>query len=179
MQQVEFKVRKWMMLSFILYFISFILAVPFHNMINIGLNGNNFSFTSLFLHNMYVSLKLFLFGMLTLGIGNSLYLFYNGFFLGLTFFSILTHLGLKPILTGLLPHALFEIPGFIIFSSLGYSSWFLISKIKKNALEDENKNFQPEALIKANLKSFILSFIVATFLLLIAAVIESNFSYTH
>jgi uncharacterized membrane protein SpoIIM required for sporulation len=86
-------------------------------------------------------------------------------------FSVIKHHGFNPILTGILPHGITEILGFILFSTIGYETLryidFLKIKSKREYQMEYPKSFK---------NSFII-IIVATLLLLLSAYIEADVSH--
>lgn len=170
--------KKEFLFSLFVFMVAFFSAWLFAKKIKIGLNGDNYSFLHLFAHNIYISAKLLILGLLTLGIGNTVYLFYNGFFLGLTVFSVYYQFGITPILTGIVPHVIFEITGFLIFCMLGYESFFVVRDLRSSVLKENQSVNKLEIFKFVQFKKSIFLLCLAILLLAIAAFIEANFSYS-
>ncbi|KFM95116.1 stage II sporulation protein M [Bacillus clarus] len=146
-------------LSIYLFGMAFALMVFLILNIDFGeitFNNDIGSFFDIFIHNLKVQMFIFM-GALLFGIPTTILLFINGFAIGMTVAQAIISGNLTKLLLNILPHGIFEIPGFLIISILSYQvlSIFIKGKKLKNLFEFFNKK---KCLF---LLSFILTFIAA------------------
>lgn len=131
---------------------------------------------SIFMNNVKVALMIYIGGLI--GIIPAVLLFYNGFIIG-SFLGYLMHgitinhsnLNLVDILSYLLPHGIFEIPAFIIAGAGGFRFTSIIIDLV-NSLRGKpyvNNDYQ-------KFKDSLALLVIAVVLLVIAAIIEANFT---
>ncbi|NGY93958.1 stage II sporulation protein M [Bacillus megaterium] len=163
--------RKYFLISFITYVISILLGMILSKFLNFDIAANEEGFWNIFAHNFRLGITIMIFGWISLGSVSSLYLGYNGGFLGAFTFSIIKNHGMSPILTGILPHGLIELFAILLFSTLGFETFRYINFLKHRAKNNENIVYYK------GFKSSICIFLTATLLLLIATYIESHLSH--
>lgn len=113
----------------------------------------------IFIHNTKVQLIIII-GALFLGIPTTILLFINGFAIGMTLAQAYISGDLSKLLLHLLPHGIFEIPGFLLVAILSYQllNIFLNGNILRNFIK----------FLKQKKYLFLLSLILT----MIAAIIE-------
>jgi uncharacterized membrane protein SpoIIM required for sporulation len=164
--------KKYFIVSLIVYILSFGVGLVISKSINITISPDNSNgVLGIFGHNLFVGIKLMLFGWLTIGLMNNIYLAYNAVYLGIFIGSVTTKYGFTPILTGILPHSFFEIIALLLFSAIGSEVLRYLEIVKNNSKSDIRINYFK------TLKSTFLTFILAIMLLIIAAFIEAYISY--
>ncbi len=134
---------------------------------------------SLFANNLKVALLLYGGGLL-FGLVTAFYLISNGVFIGYT--AAQFQLGDFIIYT--LPHGVFEVLGIIIAGAAGFKLGSIVINILKGLLKlqsDFSMSNQVKYLLEANwddLKDTLIMMGIAVVLILIAAIIEANFTIT-
>lgn len=134
---------------------------------------------SLFANNLKVALLLYG-GGLIFGLVTAFYLISNGVFIGYT--AAQFQLGDFIIYT--LPHGVFEVLGIIIAGAAGFKLGSIVINILKGLLKlqsDFSMSNQVKYLLEANwddLKDTLIMMGIAVVLILIAAIIEANFTIT-
>src|SRR5699024_8268072 len=90
----------------------------------------------IFIHNTKVQLIIII-GALFLGIPTTILLFINGFAIGMTLAQAYISGDLSKLLLHLLPHGIFEIPGFLLVAILSYQllNIFLNGNILRNFIK--------------------------------------------
>lgn len=120
-------------LSIYLFGIAFALILFLILNIDFGeitFNNNIGNFFDIFLHNLKVQMFIFM-GALLLGIPTIILLFINGFSIGMTVAQAIISENLIELLLHILPHGIFEIPGFLIISILSYQVLSVFNQGKK------------------------------------------------
>jgi uncharacterized membrane protein SpoIIM required for sporulation len=119
-------------------------------------------FFEIFKNNMIVSFKNMLLGALSFGLFSIIYTFYNGFCFGLVSGASSHVLSLSEILGSTLPHS-FEFIGIVLYGNIG----FLISVYAFTHKQILTK------------KTLLWMFIIATMIILFAAIIENYVSMSN
>ncbi|PEU79609.1 hypothetical protein CN386_12000 [Bacillus cereus] len=119
-------------LTFITYVCGMTLALLLFLILNIDFGEITFNNTignslDIFIHNMKVQFFLFL-GTPFLGIPTTILLFINGFSIGMTIAQAYTSGNLTELLFHIMPHGIFEIPGFLIMTILSYQTLSIFTK---------------------------------------------------
>ncbi|MFJ8356644.1 stage II sporulation protein M [Bacillus paramycoides] len=122
----------------------------------ITFNNDIGSFFDIFIHNLKVQMFIFL-GALLLGIPTVILLFINGFAIGMTVAQAIISGNIIELILHILPHGMFEIPGFLIISILSYQVLSVFTQEKK--LRELFRFFNEKKYLF--LLSFILTFIAA------------------
>lgn len=132
---------------------------------------------SLFINNLKVALMIYG-GGLFVGVGTAYFLISNGIFIGYTAAQFV----IGDFIIYTLPHGVFEILGIIIAGAAGFKLGHIIFKILKGILNlqsDFSVSNQLKYLLEANLddlKDTLIMMGIAIVLILIAAIIEANFT---
>ena len=127
-----------------IFIISIILGIVWQTKSYIPtLKPINYSFFQIFQNNLKQNSIIFLAGFVTFGVGSSLILMFNGFVIGSTIYITYYKHGIIPILTGILPHASFELLATFIIMVLSYGSLRFIKKIfKSNKKQRKSINYK-------------------------------------
>lgn len=131
--------------------------------------SNNFSFVDIFSNNMLVSLSMLGIGSLTGGMMSAIILFYNGYLIGKLLQYLDLHDQWLSFWTGLVPHAVLEIPGLLIFSIISTYPFILIYGFLKGLQVD----------IKHTVKLLLRLAALGIVLLLLASLVEDYVSFVH
>ncbi|ABP66159.1 protein of unknown function DUF95, transmembrane [Caldicellulosiruptor saccharolyticus DSM 8903] len=137
---------------------------------DIEINLTKLTFLDIFKNNILTCSKALLFGIISFGIGTTFYVIYNGITLGYILASVYNSYGWLPIIRYILPHAIFEITGFLLFSSLGYYPLKVVYVISKNSTNQQRHSY-------IYLRGVLFLIFLATVLVACAAIIESLVSY--
>lgn len=132
---------------------------------------------SLMTHNLTVLLTMYV-GGLIFGLGTAYFLIYNGLFLGYAG----SQYELGDFIIAVIPHGVFEVFGFILAGAAGFRLANVLFHILKGVLKlqpDFNMTNQFKFLLEANYDDFKDTLIlmgIAIVLIVIAAIIEANFT---
>ena len=152
----------------VVYFFSMILGMVIARNTEVTINPTRMYFGDTLLHNGLVGLSMVIFGIITFGMFNTVFLAFNGFYLGSTLMGVYHSYGMTPLLSGVLPHAVIEIIAILISCTLGYESLRFVKIVKRNSREEKKEILHIS-------DSLIL--VAVTFALYVAAaLIEANFS---
>jgi stage II sporulation protein M len=132
---------------------------------------------SLFFNNLQIALLVYAGGII-FGLGTAYFLIYNGIFIGYAG----SQYQLGDFIIATIPHGVFEIIGIIIAGAAGFRLANIIINILKGALKlqsDFNMVNQFKFLLEVNYDDFkdtLIMMAIAVVLILIAAIIEANFT---
>ncbi|MGG3383929.1 stage II sporulation protein M [Heyndrickxia faecalis] len=121
--------------------------------------------------NLLFRAEIMVLGWISLGVISIIYLGYNGVFLGAFSFAIIRNHGLKPVLTGIIPHGIIEVIAFLLFATIGFESLRCINILKLNSKSEQELRYKVEIIKLVSI------FLFATILLVIAAWIEADISH--
>jgi len=150
--------------SVIMYSIGIIMGLLLFNKSDIKLDPQSYKMIEIFINNFKVAMIIWISGLLTLGIASSLLLVVNGGVLGGAIAILVSNYGIFSVVRYILPHAILEIPVYIMFSSMSFE---LLRLIINRCL---GKDFT------IHIRHSIFCFIAGVVLLIIAAIIESSVS---
>lgn len=131
------------------------------------MNPVHLDFMELLKHNYTVLLITIVLGLTTLGVGGLVLPCYTMFNLGLITPGIVANYGWSPLITGIAPHALFEISSFIIGILVSFEVHRLLLRLQLGL------PFNMKKIISTDIALIAMSFI----LMMLAAFIESGVSY--
>ncbi|WPX08719.1 stage II sporulation protein M [Anaerocellum danielii] len=164
------EIKPLFLISLMFYILALSIGIFIGYNKDIKINLTKLPFFKIFENNILTCLKTLLFGIISFGIGTTFYVIYNGITLGYILASVYNSYGWLPILRYILPHAIFEITGFLLFSSLGYYPLKVIYVISKNSMNQERHSYM-------YLRGILFLIFLATVLVACAAIIESLVSY--
>ena len=131
------------------------------------MNPVHLDFMELLKHNYTVLLITIVLGLTTLGVGGLVLPCYTMFNLGLITPGIVANYRWSPLITGIAPHALFEISSFIIGILVSFEVHRLLLRLQLGL------PFNMKKIISTDIALIAMSFI----LMMLAAFIESGVSY--
>lgn len=117
-----------------------------------------------FLHNIRVTIRIIIHGVLTIGVGAGVHLLLNGLIIGETIFVALEFMSFSEVLFRIIPHGIFEIPAIILSGTGG----FITTKLFIDLLKSKKVNIFTEL---KNIKNIIIVIIILLFL---AGIVESS-----
>lgn len=132
-----------------------------------SINPTNLEFLPLFKHNLFIMLIVVVLGLVTFGLGGVIFGSITVYKLGAIFYSIIMKYGWSPIITGVLPHALFELTAILLAMLIGFEPCRQLLMYQIN----HRQNWHLE------IKTITTLAIISIILLFIAAIIESRISY--
>ncbi len=165
--------RKLFSRFMLVFVVVVIILVPFGvGLINgIGIKQvimpTKIGFMHLFTHNYVILIISILLGLISLGVGGLILPCYTMYNLGLIIPGIVLSYGWHPLITGIAPHALFEISSFVIGIIIGFEVHRLLLLYQLRCLFSVKKEVVIDGLL----------FITSSFLMLVAALIESGVSH--
>ncbi|AST00378.1 hypothetical protein B9L19_14795 [Geobacillus thermocatenulatus] len=157
----------YFLLSFGVYVVCFALGAGIFSQ-RLAIHPTSMEFGTTFGHNLLVGAILMVGGWLTLGMANTLYLAYNAAMFGVIVKGVMKGYGMQPLITGVVPHAVPEIIGHVLFCTLGYETWRFLQIIKKRARGEEETLY---------IRDILLLLVLAVVLLVISAWLESKVSH--
>lgn len=122
-------------------------------------------------NNLHVGGLVILLGLISFGVGGLIVIAYNQLIFGATVMAVYSESGWGPIITGVLPHAFFELVATVTCGILGFEGWRALRIIKKRIVSGERTPFGISGILT-------LAGIAFGFYLL-GAVIESVISYVE
>jgi len=160
--------RVYMLFSVAIYAVGIVAGSLIRIVPEIPINVTRLGTLEVFMNNVKVGIYLFLLGNVTFGIGNTGLLAFNGLVLGVSIRNVWHQYGLKPLVSGVLPHAPVEIAATLICNTLGYETVRVLRRIGRTSGMDG------EPLIR--LSEIVFLWVVAIVLFGIGAVIEGKIS---
>ncbi len=159
---------KYLCISISVYILGIIFGMIISADTKLTINPTSMQFVETFVHNEIIGLGLVVFGIVTFGFFNTIFLAYNGFSLGLIIIGVYNQYGISPLISGVAPHALIETFAITMSCTLGYESLRLVKMVKNN-LDSDIKG-------KIYISDFIILLISTSLLYVVGAFIESSFS---
>lgn len=127
----------------------------------------SFSTEQILINNLLAGGRMVLMGLISFGLINTILLALNGYLFGYTFAGVYNKYGFAPLVSGVFPHAPFEIAAILLSCTLGYEALRWLKIIRAN----------PDIKKGDLLKSFLLVLALTLVLYTIAAFIEANFAH--
>jgi len=133
--------------------------------------NNRLSLWTILGNNLHVGGLIIILGLVSFGAGGLILIAYNQLIFGATAIAVYSESGWEPIITGVLPHAFFELAATVACGVLGFEGWRALRIIKKRVISGERIPFGTAG---------ILALVgIAAGLYLLGAVIESTISYAE
>lgn len=158
----------YLFFSLSIYSLSFAAGVLAAAKMRLTIHPTEIPFFTILWHNLAIGLGMVAAGLMTFGIGNTLFLALNGAILGVTIRGVSNALGMQPIITGVVPHAAPEILAILVCSTVGYESYRIVRLIKRNAVASKKET--------VHIQDGLLLLGFALVLFVVAAVIEATVS---
>lgn len=159
----------YLLLSIIIAIVPLIISICLNYQKHIVITPTKLSFLEIFSHNLLIGILIILAGLLTLGIGSSIFIIINFYTLGKTIITVINSYGIKPIITAILPHAFFELSATLFCCCLGFETLRIVKNIKSSAKGEKTKPIY--------IGDAIMQFIFIIVLYAIAAFIESTVAF--
>lgn len=123
----------YFLLSAFVYFVCIGLGIFISHKTKLTIHPTDMKLLPTLLHNWLIGAVLIIIGIVSFGLGNTLFIGYNGLMLGITLMGAYNSSGITPIISGVIPHAVTEILATLICCTLGYESLRYTKIIKRNA----------------------------------------------
>ncbi|MBM0046169.1 stage II sporulation protein M [Anaerococcus sp. mt242] len=146
----------------VLYILTLFLGIIIFRNEKISIEPKIMGFWELLAHNSISAILIIVLGIFTFGIFGNFILISNSVVLGRVIIGVINQYGMSPIIEHILPHFVFETCALLLATALSYETF----KFIYNVTHDDTK------VIK--LRYFFLGILIILFLLIIAALIESN-----
>ncbi|WP_290716381.1 MULTISPECIES: stage II sporulation protein M [Exiguobacterium] len=118
-----------------------------------------------FKNNIFVLFSMLVVGTLTGSVYSLFVVFFNGMIVGETLFTVYNSVGIKPIISGFLPHAVFETLSILLVSAITCYPLLVLVRQKKNPIRFGKSFLEVTTIL-----------ITAFLLCSLASIIEGNFS---
>lgn len=132
-----------------------------------SINPTHLEFLPLFKHNLFILIIIIVLGFVTLGLGGVIVGSVTVYKLGAILYSVIMKYGWSPIVTGVFPHALFELTAILLAMLIGFEPCRQLLIYQMNCRQSH----------KAEMKKVCTLLIISIVLLFIAALIESEVSH--
>lgn len=158
-------IKKEMLAAGGIYILGILLGVLLFRNTGVEMEPQSLGIGEVLLNNIKIAFILLALGLVTVGIGSSILMFFNGATLGGSVMGVVNQYSMEPIITAVLPHVLFEIIGLVCFTAISFETLkLLLNVITKREMK--------MVYIRKDLSILGMGFVF----LLVAAVIEGTIS---
>jgi uncharacterized membrane protein SpoIIM required for sporulation len=159
--------KKAFLLAFAIYLTSFIIAIILFKNVSYSINPVRLPFLRLFLHNTGTLIIIIGAGLISCGVAGNFILVANAVSLGNIIIGVYNRYGIMPIISGVLPHFLFELIATLMATCISYET----SKLFYNLRHTNIKTI--------HLKYDICFLVISIIFVIIAATIESHIKISY